>query len=170
MGVLGESASNARTALLGVGKRRALAARAVTALAALAVAVPAALGWSGRPATAPPSPPQSGSPPPAWIETQARAAWLAFGSYCWKTSCIDMIAPEARPDLPVFTARRRRLVRVHLGFAAKSATVSIDKKTVRARLDKTRRIVFWTARRAGILSVFLRASGDASYVARLRIR
>jgi len=143
---------------------------ASVALAALAFCVPPALAWPGAPKTPPPAQPQPGAPPPAWIETQATSAWLFYGSYCWKTTCADLIPPETRPGLPVFTAKRGRTLRVHLGFAATSATVSIDRRKVPAKFDARKRVVSWSAARAGILTVFARASGDASYVARLRVR
>jgi hypothetical protein len=134
------------------------------------VAVPAALAWPGRPAAPPPKPPNAGAPPPAWIETQAKSAWLAYGSYCWKTACVDMLPPQSRPDLPVLAVTRGRTVRIHLGFKAKSVGVSLDKRAVKAKLDATLRIVSWAATRGGVLTVFARAAGDASYVARLRLR
>ena len=144
--------------------------RAFVLLAALAVAVPAALAWPGRPTKPPPKPPNAGGPPPAWIETQAKSAWLAYSSYCWKTACVDMIPPQTRPDLPVFGVQRGRTARVHLGFTATSVSVSLDKRAVRAKLDATKRIASWSATRGGVLTVFARTAGDASYVARLRIR
>ncbi len=144
--------------------------RALVVLAALAVAAPAALAWPGRPEKPAPKPPNEGGPPPAWIETQARSAWLAYGSYCWKTACVDMIPPQSRPDLPAFGVKRGRTVRVHLGFTAKSVSVSLDKKAVRAKLDATKTIASWSATRGGVLTVFARTAGDASYVARIRIR
>ena len=144
--------------------------RALVLLAALTVAAPAAFAWAGRPTKPPPTPPNAGAPPPAWIETQARSAWLAYGSYCWKTACVDMIPPQARPDLPVFRAGRGTMVRVHFGFAARSVNASLDGKVARVRLDATKRIVSWRAARGGVLTVFARpAAGDASYVARLRL-
>jgi hypothetical protein len=139
-------------------------------LATLAIAVPTALAWPGRPATPPPAPPNDGAPPPAWIETQKTSAWLAYGSYCWKTSCVDMIPPNSRPDLPTFSVKRGATVRVHLGFAAKSVSVSIGTKAIRARLDRAKRIASWSATRGGIVTVFARTGGDASYVVRLRHR
>jgi hypothetical protein len=30
-------------------------------------------------------------PPRAWIEAQAKSAWLFYETYCWKTTCIDTI-------------------------------------------------------------------------------
>jgi hypothetical protein len=81
-----------------------------------------------------------------------------------------MIAPQSRPDLPAFAVRRGGTVRVHLGFAAKSVSVSLDKMGIRNKLDATRRIVSWSVSRGGVLTVSARAAGDASYVTRLRIR
>jgi hypothetical protein len=136
---------------------------------ALAVAVPSAHAWPGRPSSAPPKPPNSVAPPPAWIETTTRSSWLAYGSYCWKTACVDMIAPNTRPDLPVFAVKRGSLIRVHLGFAAKSITVSVGNKALPTMRGATKRIASWKATRGGILMISARATGDTSYVARLRV-
>ena len=143
--------------------------RLLVALAAAALLAPAALGWPGKPAKAPPKPPNPGAPPPAWIESKSKSAWLAYSSYCWKTTCVDMIPPQARPDLPSFAVKRGTTVRVHLAFRAKGVTVSVDKNVVAARIDTTRRVVSWKASRSGILTVFARTAGDAGYVARLRL-
>jgi hypothetical protein len=143
---------------------------AAVVLAALGLAAPAALAWPGPPKAPAPTPPQPGAPPPAWIETQAKSAWLLYGSYCWKTTCVDMIPPETRPGLPIFTVARGRTMRVHVGFPVTSATVSIARRKVPAKLDARRRVLSWTAQRGGILVVFVRASGSASYDGRLRIR
>jgi hypothetical protein len=136
---------------------------------ALAIGVPSALAWPGRPANSPPKPPNPGAPPPAWIETPAKSAWLAYSSYCWKTACVDMIPPDSRPDLPRFVVRHGSLVRVHLGFAAKSVTVNVGTRPIRTKLDPTKRIASWKGTRSGVLTVFARTAGDASYVARLRV-
>jgi hypothetical protein len=138
-------------------------------LSALVIGISPALAWPGRPAVPPPKAPNLGAPPPAWIEAQARSAWLAFGSYCWKTACVDMIPPSTRPGLPTFVVRRGKVVRVHLGFSAKSIAVSIGKKSLRVTVDATKRIGSWKVTEGGILTVFARAAGDASYVARLRV-
>ena len=146
-------------------------ARGSLVVLALAIAVPSALAWPGRPASAPPTAPNPGAPPPAWMETQAKSAWLAYGSYCWKTACVNMIPPNTRPDLPLFTVKRGQAVRAHLGFNAKSAAVSIDTKLVQARLDTTKHVVSWTPTRSGIVTVSARAAvGTASYVTRLSVR
>ena len=145
--------------------------RVLILLVALGAFAQVALAWPGRPTSRPPTTGTVGAPPPAWIETKTKAAWLLYGSYCWKTSCVDMIPPETRPGLAIFTVARGSIVRIHLGFAAKSASVDIDKKNVRATLDTTKRILSWTAGRGGILMASARATrGSASYVARLRIR
>jgi hypothetical protein len=84
---------------------------------------------------------------------------------------MDLIPPETRPGLPTFTVARGRIVRVHVRFAARSATVSIDRRKVSTTFNARTRIVSWPASRAGILTVSARAAaGDASYVARLRVR
>jgi hypothetical protein len=143
----------------------------VFVFATIAVAVPAALAWPGAPRTPPPPMPMPGAPPPAWIETQAKSGWLFYGTYCWKTACITLIPPETRPGLPVFAVKRGQVLRVHLGFTATSACVSVDRRKVSAKLDASRHIVSWSAGRAGILAVSARASaGSPSYVARLRVR
>ena len=144
--------------------------RALILLMCLTACTPAAFAWSGRPSSPPPKTGTTGAPPPAWIETKTKSAWLLYGSYCWKTSCVDMIPPETRPGLPVFTVPRGALVRIHLGFVAKSASISVDKKTMRAKLEPAKRVISWHAGRGGILTVFARAAGDVSYVARLRVR
>jgi hypothetical protein len=85
--------------------------------------------------------------------------------------CVDLIPPETRPGLPTFTVTRGRIIRVHLRFIARSATVSIERRKVSASFNVDKRTLSWSATRAGILTVFARAAaGDASYVARLRVR
>jgi hypothetical protein len=136
----------------------------------VSTSVPAALAWPGRPAIPPPKAPRPGAPPPAWIEAKAKSAWLAYGTYCWKTTCVDMIAPETRSDLPTFRITRGKTVRVHLGFVAKSVTVSIDKAPIRATMSGMRMVASWRATRGGIVTVSARGVGDASYIVRLRVR
>jgi hypothetical protein len=139
------------------------------AVAALALA-PSAGAWAGKPSSPPPVQPMPGAPPPAWIETEARSAWLLYDSYCWRTSCVDLIPPETRPGLPVLTVVRGERVRVHFGFAATSATASIDRRKIGSTLDAGARALSWRATRAGLLRVTARKAGDASYAARIRFR
>jgi hypothetical protein len=77
---------------------------------------------------------------------------------------------RGRRCLPVFGVKRSGVIRVHLGFRAKSVEVSVDRRAVKAKLDTTSKIVSWTVTRGGIISVFAHSAGDASYVARLRLR
>ena len=81
-----------------------------------------------------------------------------------------MIPPQTRPDLPLFSVKRGRRVRVHLGFTPSKISVSLDSRTVRAKFDAAKRILSWSATRGGLLNVFARAKGDVSYVARLQVR
>lgn len=80
-----------------------------------------------------------------------------------------MIPPNSRPDLPTFGVTRGRTVRVHLAFAAKAVSVSVDTKPIRTKLDAMKRIASWNVGRGGILTVSARAASTASYVARIRI-
>ena len=139
-------------------------------LGASAVAAQAAFAWPGPPSSAPPTSPNPGGPPAAWVETQAKSRWLAYGSYCWSTACVDMIAPQSRSDLPTVTVAAGARIRVHLRFKATSIAVTVGQRSVPATVDSTKRIASWEATRGGLLTVFARTSGDASYLARLRIR
>ena len=102
------------------------------------------------------------------------------GDYCWKRVCVDMLPLQRRRGLPRFDVLRGRMVRVHLGFAARarSIEVALDNSTglnvrrteIRATLDAMRRILSWNATRGGILVVSAHSggrAGGASYVARL---
>lgn len=139
-----------------------------------AVCVPAALAWPGRPAGPAPTPPNPGAPPPAWIETAQKSAWLAYGSYCWggsgRAACVDMLPVQTRPDLPLVRAARRATLRIHLALRNPKTTLTVAGKPVRIKVDATRRIVSWQATGGGILQLSVRAAGGtASYVARLRL-
>jgi hypothetical protein len=82
-----------------------------------------------------------------------------------------MIPPDTRPGLPTFTVVQGRSVRVHLRFAATSATASIDHRKVAATFSAAKRTISWPIRRGVVLTVSARAAaGDASYVARIRAR
>jgi hypothetical protein len=133
----------------------------------LLAAVATTLGVSG---TGPPPgpPPQVGGvtsfPPPAWIEAGTVRRWLAYGSYCWRTSCVDMIPNAQRDDLPLVRVRRGRVIRVHLGFRPRSAVVRVGATVVS-------RTTSWKAKRSGFVLVDVRGTkGSAGYVARLVVR
>jgi hypothetical protein len=142
------------------------------ALLATAVAVAARGGtdWPGRPKTEPPRLHQKG-PPPAWIETHSRSAWLAYGSYCWRTLCVDMIPPAMRKDVPTVSVKRGRLVRIHLAFTPRAAGVLVMRgdRSSSFRLQ-AERVLTWRPNRAGVALVDVRAQpGSASYLFRLRV-
>jgi hypothetical protein len=135
-----------------------------------AVSAGAALAWPGRPPTPPPRPAHAGGPAPAWAETQRKAVWLAFGSYCWRTGCADYIPPTQREGVPTLTAARGTAICLHLGFVPSTLQLRflLSNKVVRLA---PRRIVTWRAGLGGLVSVEVKAAvGDASYVLRIRLR
>jgi hypothetical protein len=110
-----------------------------------------------------------GGPPPAWIEIGTRSGWLAYGSYCWRTACVDMVPPESRSDLPRIKVRPRQMLRVHLGFTPALARVHMLRgdRAVAVPSTRGRRSISFRARR-GILMIAASASrGTPSYLARL---
>ncbi len=140
---------------------------------AAAVAIPAAF------ATPPPGPrPQvtgvKDSPPPAWIETSTGSRWLAFSSYCWKSTCADFI-PRRCPSkgTPTLRLRRGETVRFHLQFRPKSVEVTVGRR--RPTVLPARRVTSWRVAREGPLSLFVRVrlsamNADASYVGCITLR
>jgi hypothetical protein len=136
---------------------------------AAASAVPA-FGWPGRPGTPAPRPAEPGGPPPAWAETQAKAVWLLYGSYCWRTACADYLPPTQRGAVPTLSAAYRATIRLHLGFAPSKLQLRFVPSNKVVRLAP-RRIAAWQASVGGIVSVETRAAtGSASYVLRIRLR
>lgn len=130
-----------------------------------------AVDWPGRPTSAPPKLQQSG-PPPAWLETNQRSTWLAFGSYCWTTLCVDMIPPAMRKDLPTVTLSRGSAVRVHLAFIPRSAQALVlrGNKQTTVKLPSSR-ILLWRPRIGGVVLVDVKTDqGSAGYFFRLRFR
>jgi hypothetical protein len=142
-----------------------IAAVLVTALAASAAA-------------APPRPPPKvggapGDPPPAWIEAGGVQKWLAFSSFCWKTTCADFIAPAMRTDVPSLSVRRGQATTIHFPFLPKRVTVSpVTKngagKSVRLAAART---VMWRPKAGGLAVISVDAApGDASYLVRIKLR
>lgn len=109
-------------------------------------------------------------PPPAWVETVTASRWLAFSSYCWKTSCVDMLPPTTRPDLPQITIRPRQILRFHLGFTPQQAIATVLSGTSSSRFRLPRaRTISWQAGKSGILTLELHAAaGSASYTIRVK--
>lgn len=136
------------------------------ALAALLIAAPVA----ATPPTAPP-PKVSGvgtAPPAAWLELpDAPSRWLAYGSFCWKTTCADFLPPQMRPDLPRARVRVGSTVRFHLGFKPSQLRLELV-GGARTWTLRPARVSSWRVARRGVVSLTARAGGrDASYVIRL---
>jgi hypothetical protein len=116
----------------------------------------------------------TGAPPNAYIEFGGPGRWMVRGSSCWTTTdatgggttrCADTIAPEQMPGVPRLTVSRGAVGHIHLGFAATHAELTIGRHPV--PVTGTRTLTF-TARRAGILTLFVNhAHDDATYVARI---
>lgn len=127
-------------------------------------------------------PPRSAevAPPPAWVATRARSAWLAYGSSCWTQRrpdgtaagmCVDTIAPEQRTDLPTLVVRHGETVAFHVGFTPRQAQLDLGESRA-VTLAPGRRMT-WRVRgrpRTLTLLAYPRGGGDASYVARVRVR
>jgi hypothetical protein len=108
-------------------------------------------------------------PPPAWVEVGRRSRWLAYGSYCWITACVDMVPPQTRSDLPRIKVKPGQMLRVHLGFTPALARVHMLRgdRAVAVPSTRGRRSISFRARR-GVLMVAASASrGTPSYLARL---
>lgn len=113
------------------------------------------------------------APPPAWAEAGSRARWLAFGSYCWSTACVDMLPPANRPDLPVLRLSAQGSVRIHLAFRPSSLSVRIVRGAKLGPLLKlpARAVVDWHPVQAGLAIIEARGPhGSTSYLMRLTPR
>jgi hypothetical protein len=136
------------------------------ALAALLIAAPVA----ASPPSAPP-PKVSGAgtaPPPAWVErADAPSRWLAYGSFCWKTTCADFLPPQMRLDLPRAQVRVGSTVRFHLGFKPSKLRLELV-GGARTWTLRPSRVSSWRVVRRGVVSLTAHApGGDASYAIRL---
>jgi len=130
-----------------------------------------AASWPGRPTSRPPKLQQAG-PPPAWIETHTTSTWLAYSTYCWKTTCVDFIPPASRSGLPVVRIVRGAKVRVHFALQPTEVYVALVQGSGGKRYKlPNARVVTWQPPASGIADFEIRAAGgSASYVARLRLR
>lgn len=142
----------------------------IAALAALALA-------SGAAALPPGGPPAirgaKVAPPPAWIAVGGRSAWLAFGSTCWKTSCIDFIPPPMRKDVPTVTAARGAVARLHFGFQPTKVTVAwiTEDGLSKATALTAARVTRWKLGKSGLAVIAARppSAGEATYLVRVRL-
>jgi hypothetical protein len=117
----------------------------------------------------------SAGPPPAWIETEDGSYWLAYSSYCWKTTCVDYVAIADRDDVPTVPVREGELVRFHLGFEPSELSLSYGSTDLGIPQPRAERVAEWRATIEGGLWLFARAAtgqggADASYVVRLVFR
>jgi hypothetical protein len=145
-------------------------ASAVAGASAVGVVLAAAAGWPGRPNASPPQPAARGGPPPAWIESTSESTWLAYGSYCWRSRCINYVAPALRAGLPALRVARGTAVRVHIGFVPRSTVVAYIQEGVAPRPLAAARVIRWRPSTDGRFEVEVRGpSGSASYVGSVRI-
>lgn len=134
---------------------------------------------AGGPTSPPPTVTDAPSPPPpAWIETERGDYWLGFGSYCWGTACVDMVAPSCGskfvPNVPV---RRGEVVRFHIPFPPREVHLGLfaDGRDAGGERVEPRRVVSWRVQRGGAVWLSARAKpgaagADATYVACFRVR
>lgn len=109
-----------------------------------------------------------GAPPPAWIDSGRRSRWLAYGTYCWRTACVDMLPPESRPEPPRIKVRPGQTLWVHLAFTPGRASVQVLQAGTSVTLASTgRRTLTFRARRGVLIVSAMGFRGSASYIARL---
>lgn len=108
-------------------------------------------------------------PPPAWVETRHGSRWLGYSSFCWGTTCADLVASRCGDGLtPDLRVRRNETVRVHLGFDPTElgltfSTINGPGRQQRVEVSRTPVV---RIERSGVFFLFARAKrGDASYVA-----
>jgi hypothetical protein len=140
----------------------------------------AATAWAAGSADAPPEPPpvlkgHNDGPPPAYVVTSRGSTWLAFSSYCWKSTCADFI-PALCTDkgIPKLYLGRGEVIHFHVGFQPKSRSVWIGFKRGMQSLPATRTIA-WRVRHGGFFSLGARvrvgsANFSASYSGCIRLR
>jgi hypothetical protein len=157
------------------------ARRPLGASSLLIVAVLLAAGCGGSGSTGPPSPgagPREApprvpgvrsAPPPAWISTRGGSYWLAFGGYCWSTTCVDPRPAEQRTDIPEIELRRDELVRFHLRFEPSEVTLRVDAEEYPLAAQQA---PDWRVEgRGGLSQLTARGKlGSAGYLARFRVR
>lgn len=138
----------------------------LAALALVVLLVPASA--SAKPGTPPPNVAGTTSePPPAWYSVGAPSWWLAYGSFCWTTACVDFLPPARRTDLPRVKARVGQNLGIHLGFDPRSVRVRVLATSASYPLVARRNTV-WRIRASGLIVIETRgAKGTASYLARI---
>ena len=123
-------------------------------------------------AAAPTDPPPNvegtkGEPPPAWAVGSGTDTWLAYSSFCWRTTCVTFLPPNRRDDVPTVKARRGAFLVIHLGFDPRWVKVRHLASGTSFPLVAAA-VTRWRVRRAGLISIETRGSGGtASYLARV---
>ena len=124
----------------------------------------------GAPTEPPPNASEPDAPPPAWFESSAGKVWLAYGSYCWGSICVDKVQASCEDtSTPAAQATQGETVLFHLRFKPAEATLAVeDRQPVRL---PNRRTIPWGADASGLLQLFVRAKGggDVTYAACLTI-
>ncbi len=146
--------------------------RSIIAITAVAgVCIPVALAWAGRPALPAPKPATAAGPPPAWAETTARSAWIAYSGYCWKTTCADYLPPASRPDVPTIRLARGASIRVHFGFRPTKLSITLLGAKTTTTAVAPAQVITWRPSEPGVATFSLKgSSGSASYAVKIRIR
>jgi hypothetical protein len=127
---------------------------------------------SAAPAGEPPVT-EEGGPPPAWIETPAGSAWMAYGRYLWaglsveiaQVTCDDSSVPQL--ELPPGGT-----VRFHLPFEPRTAELTLGADTSRPEVVQLApaRVIEWQGDYDGHLWLALTADeGEVAYQACVRV-
>ncbi|WP_147281348.1 hypothetical protein [Gaiella occulta] len=151
-------------------RRMVVAMKLAGGLAIVVALVTAAIAAAAGPPSTPPSRVVGAatSPPPAWVETAHSSSWLAFSSFCWRTSCVDFIPPSARSDVPRLAVRPGEQVRFHFGFRPRQTLLRRQSRTFVLTPART---TGWRVATLGLVTITVRSrSGTASYIARLVAR
>lgn len=110
------------------------------------------------------------APPVVHAQVGPRVITLATGSYCWKTTCADMLPPKSRTDIPRAVLANGSRIQITLGFRATSWRVGRLGSSHSERLPAGRSGSFVVSG-SGIYSVEIdhSANGSASYLIRITV-
>jgi hypothetical protein len=154
-------------------RQRVISVVALAGAIASALSVSLALAGTspGPPKANPPKPAGRDGPPPVWVESTSESVWLAYGSYCWATQCVDYIGPALRAGIPVLRVARRTVVRLHFGFRPKTVSVGYIREGAPPHPLAPTRVTLWRPSSGGRFELQVRAAkGSASYVGSVQIK
>ena len=153
---------------------RRLAAISRPLAVSLTLVLALAAGAAAKPKDPAPKPGGTDWPPAAWLEVGSRAAWLPFGSFCWKRKCVDFALPADRIDVPAFTVVAGAKATIHLGFDPTRVTVTLyrnGKWGSPALVRPLGRTSTWKPRTTALVQISaFSAHGVASYLVSVKIR